>query len=68
MIKAQDFSLHKYKSLLGNYVIIVNVDIKIKKTTKTRLEKFGKLSSTHDSLLNEILDHLNICDSWWNKK
>ena len=68
MIKAQDLSLRKYKSLLGNYVIIVNANIKIKKTTKTRLEKFGKLSSTHDSLLNEMLDHLDICDPWWNKK
>ena len=39
--------------------------IQIKKETKERLEKFGNLGSTFDSVLNEIIDHLESCDRWW---
>ena len=49
-------------------VLIMNSTIQVKKATKTRLEKFGNLSSTYDTVLNEILDHLETCDVWWSNR
>lgn len=39
--------------------------IQVKKTTKERLSKLGCVNSTYDSLINEILDHLDKCDRFW---
>ena len=38
----------------------LNTTIQIKKTTKERLAKYGNVSSTYDSALNDLM---NRCDS-----
>lgn len=35
--------------------------IQIHKETKNRLSKLGTVSSTYDSVLNELLDHFENC-------
>lgn len=42
--------------------------IKLEKETKSRLERFGSISMSHDTLINEILDHLDECDRFWSEK
>jgi|SaaInlStandDraft_5_1057022.scaffolds.fasta_scaffold75609_2 hypothetical protein len=42
--------------------------ISVQKKTKQRLEKRGNLGTTYDNVLNEILDHLESCDTWWSNK
>ena len=37
------------------------VTIQVKPVTKARLALLGNLSSTYDSVLNDILDHFNKC-------
>lgn len=39
----------------------MNTSIQIQSTTKQRLSKFGTVSSTYDSVINQILDHVEIC-------
>jgi len=41
--------------------------VKLKKETKARLAKFGTLSGTYDTTINDILDHLDKCDQYWNE-
>jgi len=41
--------------------------VKLKKETRDRLARFGKLSSSYDILINDILDHLDKCDQYWNE-
>lgn len=38
--------------------------IVIKKSTKERLSKLGTLSGTYDSVINDILDHLEKCEQY----
>ena len=33
-----------------------------------RLKRFGVMGSTHDSILKDLMDHADVCDSWWNRK
>lgn len=54
------------EKLLGRYSMYTT--IKLKKETKTRLSKFGSLSSSYDLLVNEILDHLDKCNIFWNER
>jgi len=42
--------------------------IKLQKETKSRLERFGSISMSHDTLINEILDHLDKCNIFWNER
>lgn len=42
--------------------------IGIKKATRERLAKHGNLTSSWDSLLNEILNHLEFCDKYWSDR
>jgi len=37
------------------------VTIQIKRDTKEKLAKLGTLSSTYDSVLNELIDHVQNC-------
>lgn len=41
--------------------------IAVKKNTANRLEKFGIMGSTYDSILKDLMDHADQCDSFWNK-
>jgi len=40
-------------------------NISIKKKTKDRLAKFGIKTSTWDSILNELMNHADKCDRFW---
>ncbi len=44
------------------------VTLNLKEHTKTRLTKLGNLGSTFDSVVNEILDHVESCDKFWSDK
>lgn len=37
--------------------------IQIKKETKEKLSRLGNLSSTYDSILNELLEHMENCQT-----
>lgn len=45
-----------------------NTSIQLKSKTKSRLKKFGNLSSTYDSVLNMLLDHAENCDRFWENR
>lgn len=38
----------------------------VRKGTKTRFKKFGKMGETQDKLQNRMMDHIDKCDRWWN--
>lgn len=38
--------------------------IQIQNSTKQRLSKCGTVSSTYDSVINQILDHIDNCHSF----
>lgn len=42
--------------------------IKIKRQTKFRLARFGNLLSSWDSILDELMDHVEKCDKYWSEK
>jgi hypothetical protein len=45
-----------------------NNKILISQETIDRLKKFGIMGSTFDSILNELMDHVDVCDLWWNRE
>jgi len=42
-------------------IVMTFVTIQVKAVTKERLASLGSLSATYDSVINEILDHVNKC-------
>lgn len=44
------------------------ISLSIQKSTKDRLSKYGRVTSTWDSVLNKILDHIERCDLFWSEK
>lgn len=42
--------------------------IELKNKTKRRLLTFGKKGQSFDLLINEILDHVDSCDRWWEDR
>jgi len=48
---------------------IVNVKtkttIELQKFTRNRLASLGKKDQTFDKLVDEILNHIEMCDRWW---
>lgn len=42
--------------------------IDIQNSTKERLAGYGNLGSTWDSILDELLDHVEKCDTYWSNK
>jgi len=42
--------------------------ISLQKTTRDRLSKYGSMSSTWDSVINELLDHVEKCDNYWSDR
>lgn len=47
---------------------MTKTSIVIQKTTKERLSKHGNLDSTFDSVVKELLDHVDECDSYWTDR
>lgn len=41
--------------------------IEISRKTIDRLKKFGIMGSTYDSILNDLMDHADGSDSFWNR-
>jgi len=39
--------------------------IKIKLTTKKKLSKLGSMNDDYDSIINELIEHSDVCDSFW---
>ena len=44
------------------------VSIQISRETKDLLSRYGNLSSTYDSVIRELIDHVQGCDKWWANK
>ena len=42
--------------------------ITVCRKTADRLKGFGVMGSTYDSILNDMMDHADACDSWWNRE
>ena len=42
--------------------------IKVQESTKKRLIKLGDLSSTYDSVINDLIDHVDSCDIFWEDR
>ena len=51
-------------------MVVLNAmsSIKIQESTKERLNKLGDLSSTYDSVINNLIDHTDECDKFWENK
>lgn len=39
--------------------------ISLKKDSVTQLRKIGTMNSTYDSVIKELLEHIERCDSFW---
>lgn len=44
------------------------VKINIKQKTKRRLAHFGYKTSTWDSILNDLMNHAESCDKWYEDR
>jgi hypothetical protein len=42
--------------------------IKIKSTTKEKLSKLGSMHDDYDSIINELIEHSDMCDSFWSDR
>ena len=43
------------------------MNVKISQKTANKLRKFGIMGSTYDSILNDLMDHADSSDEWWNR-
>ena len=41
--------------------------IQLKRSTRERLASIGKMDQTFDSLIDEVLKHLEKCDRFWSE-
>ena len=46
----------------------MKTSIPIQKETKERLSRLGNLKSTYDSVINELVEHVEQCDKYWEDK
>ena len=42
-------------------------NIEVSRKTANRLRKFGIMGSTYDSILNDLMNHTDSNDSFWNR-
>jgi hypothetical protein len=42
--------------------------IPLKKTTIKKLEMMGRMYSTYDSVITELLSHVDTCNTFWEKR
>ncbi len=47
---------------------MIKTTINLTEDTKERLSNYGRITSTWDSVLNEILDHIERCDRFWSEQ
>ena len=47
---------------------VKNETLPLRQKTKKRLAKFGNKLTTWDSILNELMNHANRCDRFWEDK
>ncbi len=43
------------------------MQIEISRKTNSRLKKFGIMKSNYNSILNDLMDHADVSDSFWNR-
>ncbi len=46
----------------------MKTSIPIQKETKEKLSRLGSLKSTYDSVINELVEHVQQCDRYWEDK
>jgi len=46
----------------------MSAKIEIRQITKDELKKYGRKDSTWDKIITELLNHVCICDMYWENK
>jgi len=46
----------------------MKTSIQIQKETREELTNLGKFCDTYDTVLQRLIDHAKMCDSWWVNK
>ena len=46
----------------------MKTSVQITKETRLKLAKLGTLSSTYDSVINDLIDHAEKCQIFWNEE
>jgi len=46
----------------------MNTKIEIRQKTKDELKKYGYKDSTWDQIIVELLNHVCVCDNYWDGK
>jgi hypothetical protein len=49
-------------------MIKMKTSIRVRKSTKIRLGKFGTLGQSFDDVVTELIDHIEKCDIYWAEK
>ena len=45
-----------------------NGKVVAKSTTKEKLSKLGSMHDDYDSIINELIEHSDMCDSFWSDR
>lgn len=48
--------------------MIEKTTVSITKKTRDRMKKYGFLNSTYDSVINDLIDHVEKCQDWWRDR
>ena len=46
----------------------MNSKIEIRTKTKNQLKKYGDKDSTWDEIITDLLNHVSVCDRYWEDK
>ena len=47
---------------------MTKISIAVNQNTADRLKRYGIKDSTYDSILNNLMDHIDLCNVWYNKE
>ena len=51
-----------------SYLVLMRTKIEIHQKTKDELKKYGDKDSTWDQIIVELLNHVCVCDKYWENK
>jgi len=51
---------------MQNIDVISSISLAI--DTRKRLASIGRKNQSYDNLINQILEHIDKCDRWWDEK
>ncbi|MCH7560567.1 MAG: hypothetical protein IIC67_04215 [Thaumarchaeota archaeon] len=47
---------------------MTEISIAVNHKTADRLKRYGIRDSTYDSILNNLMDHIDLCNAWYGKE